>query len=174
MFLFFAATSPTTSTQTEQPIVSGPGSDSANVSADSESLPVADGAPSDPTSLPQFWIVIDFGGQLQGQTYEELLALQERLGLVHRGAPRDQVEKLPSDLFTGSCLADRCAICLADYDVDDVLRSLPCQHRFHRDCVDCWLIDHRNVCPLCRVQPVEGRSTATCAGNDPEAPEPVS
>ncbi|XP_062515400.1 RING finger protein 215-like isoform X2 [Corticium candelabrum] len=44
---------------------------------------------------------------------------------------------------------DSCAICLDEYSFRQVLRTLPCKHSFHRNCVDVWLISKR-TCPLCK------------------------
>lgn len=43
-----------------------------------------------------------------------------------------------------------CAVCLCEFEDDDLLRLLPvCSHVFHRDCVDVWLDSHVS-CPVCR------------------------
>jgi len=42
-----------------------------------------------------------------------------------------------------------CAICLGDYAVDETIRFLPCQHHFHQECVDQWLLTDKS-CPLCK------------------------
>ncbi|ODV87622.1 hypothetical protein CANARDRAFT_26996 [[Candida] arabinofermentans NRRL YB-2248] len=45
---------------------------------------------------------------------------------------------------------DRCPICLIDYCNNEVGRFLPvCQHGFHVDCIDQWLLND-NSCPICR------------------------
>lgn len=43
-----------------------------------------------------------------------------------------------------------CGICLEDYKVGDLTKTLSCPHRFHKECIDKWL---RIVasCPLCKV-----------------------
>ncbi|KAI8604164.1 hypothetical protein EDD21DRAFT_366986 [Dissophora ornata] len=42
-----------------------------------------------------------------------------------------------------------CAICLCDYEDEEELRKMRCNHYFHKDCVDEWLRLNRN-CPLCK------------------------
>ncbi|CAN6461091.1 unnamed protein product [Victoria cruziana] len=43
-----------------------------------------------------------------------------------------------------------CAICLSEFDEEDVFRLLPtCGHGFHPDCIDVWLSSHC-TCPICR------------------------
>lgn len=36
-------------------------------------------------------------------------------------------------------LTDRCNVCLCDYADGETLRTLPCLHSYHRDCIDHWL-----------------------------------
>ncbi|WPT18143.1 Receptor-like proteiny region, transmembrane domain- and RING domain-containing protein 2 [Picochlorum sp. SENEW3] len=47
-----------------------------------------------------------------------------------------------------------CAICLEEYAAGEKLRVLPCQHRFHKGCVDAWLIEQSSCCPLCKREAV--------------------
>ncbi len=42
---------------------------------------------------------------------------------------------------------ETCPICLDGYD--DMLKTLDCEHHFHRDCIDKWLLTHIS-CPVCR------------------------
>ncbi|KAI9178200.1 hypothetical protein LWI28_023784 [Acer negundo] len=43
-----------------------------------------------------------------------------------------------------------CAICLAEFEDDSMLRLLTvCYHVFHQDCIDLWLESHK-TCPVCR------------------------
>jgi hypothetical protein len=43
----------------------------------------------------------------------------------------------------------KCSICLEQIVYGDVLRSLPCLHRYHVDCVDRWLRT-KAICPICK------------------------
>ncbi|XP_051982889.1 RING finger protein 150a [Xyrauchen texanus] len=45
---------------------------------------------------------------------------------------------------------DNCAVCIEDYKPNDVIRTLPCRHVFHKNCVDPWLLEHR-TCPMCKM-----------------------
>ena len=50
---------------------------------------------------------------------------------------------------------ETCAICVEEFKDKDITRVLPCNHFFHPDCIDPWLIDHSSMCPLCK-QSVSG------------------
>jgi hypothetical protein len=44
-----------------------------------------------------------------------------------------------------------CSVCLVEFADGDVLRILPCLHRFHVSCVDTWLVHQHGVCPVCKA-----------------------
>lgn len=48
-----------------------------------------------------------------------------------------------------------CAICLDEFEDDDVVQLPDCRHLFHADCLQPWL-RQRNTCPLCK-QPAIAR-----------------
>ncbi|KAI3997732.1 hypothetical protein MKX01_011807 [Papaver californicum] len=54
-------------------------------------------------------------------------------------AVKKKLEKVP----------ENCAICLDDYEDDDMVRLLPCHHAFHTECIDKWLVS-RPTCTECR------------------------
>ncbi|KAH7114577.1 hypothetical protein B0J13DRAFT_240260 [Dactylonectria estremocensis] len=43
-----------------------------------------------------------------------------------------------------------CSICTEDFEEGMKLRSLPCGHAFHPHCVDPWLLERAETCPMCR------------------------
>jgi hypothetical protein len=42
-----------------------------------------------------------------------------------------------------------CSICLEEFQNGELLRMLPCFHRFHVTCIDDWLSE-KGTCPICR------------------------
>ena len=43
---------------------------------------------------------------------------------------------------------DCCPICLIEFEQDDAIRALKCQHLYHQSCVDQWL-EQKASCPMC-------------------------
>ncbi|EXJ69153.1 uncharacterized protein A1O5_08088 [Cladophialophora psammophila CBS 110553] len=76
-----------------------------------------------------------------------------------------------------------CSICTEDFKKGEEVRVLPCNHKFHPDCIDPWLLNVSGTCPLCRIdlrpqaQEMEGEerrgSTAT-ADHDGPFPPPLA
>ncbi|XP_022251168.1 E3 ubiquitin-protein ligase RNF181-like isoform X1 [Limulus polyphemus] len=44
---------------------------------------------------------------------------------------------------------EKCPICLKEYEEGEVVKQLPCCHKFHFSCVLPWL-GKTNTCPVCR------------------------
>ncbi|OQE42326.1 hypothetical protein PENCOP_c004G02631 [Penicillium coprophilum] len=44
-----------------------------------------------------------------------------------------------------------CPICTDDFIKGQDLRVLPCNHQFHMECIDPWLMNVSGTCPLCRI-----------------------
>ncbi|EKV09427.1 Zinc finger, RING-type [Penicillium digitatum] len=44
-----------------------------------------------------------------------------------------------------------CPICTDDFVKGQDLRVLPCNHQFHMECIDPWLMNVSGTCPLCRI-----------------------
>jgi hypothetical protein len=55
--------------------------------------------------------------------------------------------ELPDDVKTKY---NTCFICLADFDKEDTIREIKCEHIFHKVCIDPWLLKENKTCPVCR------------------------
>ncbi|RMX70487.1 hypothetical protein DD238_000428 [Peronospora effusa] len=42
-----------------------------------------------------------------------------------------------------------CAVCCDEFQTEEEVRALPCLHFYHRECIDQWLMHHRQ-CPICK------------------------
>ncbi|KAK9755653.1 hypothetical protein RND81_01G041200 [Saponaria officinalis] len=87
-------------------------------------------------------------------SYEDLLALGERIGSVSTGVSQDQLQKCLTE--TVYCSSDqkqeeeRCVICLDEYEhMDDVGTLKACGHDYHVSCIKKWL-SFKNLCPICK------------------------
>ena len=83
--------------------------------------------------------------RLQRKLIKEIrrLKLQEMI-------PLDIVKE--NDSSTGQ-ESSECAICLKEFEPGEEVRVLPgCGHRYHRACIDEWLLDYNSKqCPTCRA-----------------------
>lgn len=82
------------------------------------------------------------------EDYEMLMRLDEKV----EKKPLVGIEALKEALAytTGeSVLGEQCAVCLADFEAEDEVAGLPCNHQFHAACINKWLSECRAACPLC-------------------------
>ncbi|KAG8999987.1 hypothetical protein FRB95_011493 [Tulasnella sp. JGI-2019a] len=80
----------------------------------------------------------------------ELDPTPRRRPSIPPGLSGDQITRTePTPEMIGT---ETCPICILDFEEGDDLRVLPCEgkHRFHKDCVDQWLLELSTSCPLCR------------------------
>lgn len=80
--------------------------------------------------------------------YDALLALDEN-NHQHTGASESQINNLPESVFQSTSTEEPCAVCLENPSVGDTIRTLPCFHKFHKDCIDEWL-RRKKLCPVCK------------------------
>ncbi|RAH67529.1 RING-H2 finger protein [Aspergillus aculeatinus CBS 121060] len=72
-----------------------------------------------------------------------------------------------------------CPICTDDFVKGQDLRVLPCNHQFHPECIDPWLVNVSGTCPLCRIdlnpaQPEGEEGPGTGDSHAETAPEAAS
>lgn len=72
-----------------------------------------------------------------------------------------QLEALPQETYEQhNRELQECCLCLDHFKVEDIIRVLPCQHYFHKECIDIWFLTRRfrvRRCPLCNANPVAAR-----------------
>lgn len=74
----------------------------------------------------------------------------------------------PADVDHGTT----CPICVCEFEEGEDVRILPCdgRHRFHRDCIDPWLLEVSSLCPLCRLD-LSGATAAAASARERPAEE---
>ncbi|XP_026403463.1 E3 ubiquitin-protein ligase SDIR1-like [Papaver somniferum] len=70
----------------------------------------------------------------------------------------DEVLKSTEDGLT-------CSVCLEQVDVGEIVRSLPCLHQFHANCIDPWL-RQQGTCPVCKFRAATRWQENGETGND--------
>jgi hypothetical protein len=99
---------------------------------------------------------------IDGMSYEELLAFESRQGAVKsKGAEVTAISRLPVSKFQSNSEgkndakveddSKKCSICLSGFESGDKIKTLPCFHHFHADEIDTWL-QQDNSCPICKTK----------------------
>ncbi|XP_018330507.1 probable E3 ubiquitin-protein ligase ZFP1 [Agrilus planipennis] len=103
------------------------------------------------------------------------------VGQIGRGIIPSQTDekKLKLELFitantrilsskeTVNLVEATCVICFMKFKEQQLIRELSCLHRFHKNCIDKWLVNQMN-CPICRLPLGENFTTtlnADCSVN---------
>ncbi|KAK0744511.1 hypothetical protein B0T21DRAFT_280552, partial [Apiosordaria backusii] len=42
-------------------------------------------------------------------------------------------------------------ICLEGFQDESLVRTLPCRHLFHAECIANWFLKQHNTCPICKA-----------------------
>ncbi|KAF8246251.1 hypothetical protein K440DRAFT_662194 [Wilcoxina mikolae CBS 423.85] len=93
----------------------------------------------------------------------------------HSGS-EEQTTTTPAATTTeGLSSQNQCPVCMEDFEQGQEVRVLPCQHNFHPDCIDPWLLNVSGSCPLCRIDlhPEEEPEDETTTTEVPQPPPPV-
>jgi hypothetical protein len=98
----------------------------------------------------------DYSDEGESPSYEDLLALQERIGFVPKGASQQEIESnsLKYTINNQSQISQEskdCVVCMDEFKVGAEVRRLPCLHTFHADCIDQWLKTNK-TCPICKSE----------------------
>ncbi|XP_075522597.1 uncharacterized protein LOC142555565 isoform X1 [Primulina tabacum] len=101
---------------------------------------------------------------IDNMSYEELLALEDRIGSVSTAVPEEALTKClrrsiyqvaSSDVRAFGLDEDgdgiKCSICQEDFALGDEIGALvECEHGYHVTCINQWL-RLKNCCPICKI-----------------------
>ncbi|KAL5559061.1 hypothetical protein UlMin_035272 [Ulmus minor] len=92
---------------------------------------------------------------VDNMSYEELLALEERIGNVNTGLSEETIlnrlkKKKYSIAVKSECETEPCCVCQEDYNDGEDIGTLECGHDFHTECIKQWLT-RKNLCPICKT-----------------------
>lgn len=99
---------------------------------------------------------------IDSMSYEELLALEERMGTVSTALTEEALsDSLKRSIYQSEPSDDaadyvneekddtKCCICQEEYVDGDEVGRLQCVHKFHVLCIEDWL-RLKNWCPFCK------------------------
>ncbi|KAG6389601.1 hypothetical protein SASPL_151073 [Salvia splendens] len=111
---------------------------------------------------------------IDNMSYEELLALEERMGTVSTALSEEALSKcLTRSVYEATTSKVdstdsgdegddiKCSICQDEYVTGDEIGSLvECQHGFHATCINQWL-QVKNWCPICKASAAPSQSSSS-------------
>ncbi|KAL6843766.1 hypothetical protein ACP4OV_026337 [Aristida adscensionis] len=93
---------------------------------------------------------------IDNMSYEELLALGERIGTVNTGLSEAAMSKclnwsiyMPASQGTHEDCDKKCSICQEEYLTGEEVGRMACKHYYHISCIQHWL-RQKNWCPICK------------------------
>ncbi|KAL7156831.1 hypothetical protein ABFS83_02G035700 [Erythranthe nasuta] len=91
---------------------------------------------------------------VDNMSYEELLALEDRIGNVSTGLTDEQImgfmKHRKHEAIRALPNLEPCCVCQENYVTGDDVGILECGHEFHTNCIKQWLI-LKNLCPICKT-----------------------
>ncbi|KAL0924337.1 hypothetical protein M5K25_005153 [Dendrobium thyrsiflorum] len=107
---------------------------------------------------------------IDDMSYEELLALEEHIGVVKTGLSEEFIIKhLKMKTYVPQETAlslepltqllkenETCSICQVEYEEDEIIGSIDCGHAYHADCIKQWLLI-KNLCPICKTSALDSK-----------------
>lgn len=98
------------------------------------------------------------GLNVDNMSYDDLLQAFPQEQAV-RPASAASVAALPERTLTEEEVnkmqdsdSKNCPICLSEYEAGEKMKTLPCLHTFHSTCIDHWLKEGSDSCPICKFK----------------------
>ncbi|XP_045216191.2 uncharacterized protein LOC123566297 isoform X2 [Mercenaria mercenaria] len=103
--------------------------------------------------LPQAVVDDLVNREISDNDYDLLMQLDSNNAATGSDIPEEVIQTFPLEKVrqNGPLLQPgvQCRICLHGYQLGQFVRRLPrCKHKFHRDCIDPWLLHSRPTCPI--------------------------
>ncbi|CAF2692026.1 unnamed protein product [Rotaria sp. Silwood2] len=97
------------------------------------------------------------GTRDESDSIEGMIRLSRILNLsLPSRLSQDEIDALPKIIFVNKpgstssiLLAEKCPICLTEFDDQETINKLHCTHLFHPQCISTWLSEN-DSCPTCR------------------------
>lgn len=86
-------------------------------------------------------------------TYEQLLSLENEIGKVNTGLSKKELSLLKTTEYSDIFFKDQqqCIICQEEFNDGEKIKKLSCNHIYHCECIDEWLMKERK-CPCCNKE----------------------
>lgn len=88
--------------------------------------------------------VSENGLGLDDEIHNETLTAEDVENITHKKFREIDIEE--------SDYSDTCTICQDCYSPEETVSVLNCNHIFHKECLDNWLLNYNCVCPFCRTR----------------------
>jgi hypothetical protein len=82
-------------------------------------------------------------------------SLHEDVKIIISEENFDKLENITYEDLNLSELTE-CQVCTEEFNKEDEIKKLICNHIFHKNCIKQWLCEESNKCPVCRVEVEEG------------------
>ncbi len=84
-----------------------------------------------------------------------LADLLEQLSNPNRGVQREDLNRIERKVFQKAKSVkpgeeEKCPICITEFEDGEEIKNLPCNHMFHGNCIDTWLVQNSH-CPICKA-----------------------
>lgn len=98
-----------------------------------------------PTDMLSFLINLQHR-EMTPEDYDMLLRLDE--GVTPKTVAENVISGFVTDVVDESTAGEVCSVCMEMYEVGQCRKFLPCDHVFHVQCIDMWLANSSQNCPL--------------------------
>lgn len=93
---------------------------------------------------------IHFFTTMMNLLYQVYANPQEDVKIVLKKEAYDALKNKPFNEYTN--LDGECTICKVEFSEEDTsIIETPCNHHFHSDCINHWLLNLSHTCPVCRT-----------------------